>query len=128
MNAICFKESLCDSRLLIFVAIPECGHSLQSAMLCGWSKPRKSALTDTSFFLLPSPSSVTALADLHAPHKPHKHFHFLPYMMALTSLNCRGIHRELAVFLCPVLLLVRRPGSGRLPRDCSTSVGGIRGC
>lgn len=124
------KESLWLS-VLIFVTVSDCGCSLQFAVSCGeppcmlhfnMSKLRKSALPGTSFSLLLSPPSITALADLHTPHKLYNHFHFSPDMMSLTSLNFLGIYCELDACLCSVLPLVRRCGSVTLPCDCSTRV------
>lgn len=130
MNAIFFEESLW-LHLLIFVTVSDCAHSLQFAVSCGkplstlhfyMSKLRKSALPGTSVSLLPSSPIITALADLHTPHKLNNHFHFLPDMMCLTSLNFLGIYCELDAFLCSVLLLVRRCGSVRLPCNYSRRV------
>lgn len=86
------------------------------------NKLRKSALPGTSFSLLPSPPSNTALADLPTPHEPYNHLQFSPDMMCLTSLNFLGIYCEPDAFLRSVLLLVRRCGSVRLPCGFSRRV------
>lgn len=126
MNAIFFKESLW-LHLLIFVTVSDCGHFLQLAVSLAtlhfdMSKLRESALPGTSFSLLPSSPSVTALADLHTPHKLYNHFHFSPDMMCLTPVNFLVIYCELDAFLCSVLPLVRRCESVRLPCDYSRRV------
>lgn len=89
------------------------------------SKLRKSALSATSFLLLPSPPSITALADWHAPHKPYKHFHFPPYMMALSSLNFLSIYRQLAALLCSVPLLVTGLEAGGCPGTAALGLLGL---
>jgi len=98
----------CCSRTWTFPAVC-CAVWLEplSPLCFDKSKLWKSALPDTSFLLLPFLPSILALADLHAPHKPSKHFWFSVYTMALTSLNSLGIYCELAASLCSASLQIR---------------------
>lgn len=129
MNAILFEDSL-RLCLLFFVATPGRGHSLQFAMSCGSScYPRCILTRANSWNRLSQPlHSCCCLplpADWHAPHKPYKHFHFSPNIMALSSLNFLSIYRQLAALLCSVPLLVTGLEAGGCPGTAALGLLGL---